>query len=132
MRQNCPTPNALLTVLVVDDDPIMCSCIEESLETLGFKTITVPHGLSAIQLILDKNPEVHLVISDFKMPYLNGVETLTALQALRPGLKTILCSGTTKQECFEEHPLEDCIFLSKPFGIKDLDAAVNLALAYVI
>jgi CheY-like chemotaxis protein len=128
MCQDCPTPNPLLTVLVVDDDPIMCSCIEESLETLGFKTITAPHGLSAIQLMLDKNPDVSLVISDFKMPYLNGVETLTALQALRPGLRTILCSGTTKQECFQEQILDDCIFLSKPFGIKDLDAAVTLAL----
>jgi len=132
MCQNCPNSNALLTVLVVDDDPIMCSCIEESLETLGFKTIAVPHGLSAIQLMLDKNLEVHLVISDFKMPYLNGVETLTALQALRPRLKVILCSGSTKQECFQEQTLEDCVFLPKPFGIKDLDAAVNMALAYAI
>jgi len=128
MRQISPNRFAPLTVLLVEDVPTLRSTIGSMLERLGFQTLIANHGIHAIQLVLNENPIFHLVISDFKMPHMNGVETLKVLQSLRPGLKAILCSGTSEQECFQGQTLEDCVFLSKPFGLKDLDAAVNLAL----
>ena len=128
MCQNNLSRFAPLTVLLVDDDPTLRSTIESMLEMLGFKTVIANHGIHAIQLMLNENPIFHLVISDFKMPHMNGVETLTVLQSLRPGLKSILSSGNTEQECLQGRTLEDCVFLGKPFGLQDLDAAVNLAL----
>jgi len=62
------------------------------------------------------------------MPHLNGVETITVLRALRPGLKVILYSGNSKQECFQGQDLNDFLFLAKPFGLQDLGAAVDQAL----
>jgi DNA-binding NtrC family response regulator len=128
-------PNSLsrfapLTVLFVDDDPTLRSIVRSMLERLGFQTMIADHGVHAIQMVLNENPLFHLVISDFTMPHMNGVETLTVLQSLRPGLKAILCSGNTEQDCMQGKTLKDCVFLAKPFGLQDLDAAVNQVLGF--
>ena len=128
MCQNNLSRFAPLTVLLVDDDPTLRFTIESMLERLGFHTLVANHGIHAIQLVLNETPIFHLVISDFNMPHMNGVETLKVLQSLRPGLKAILCSGNTEQECLQGKTLEDCVFLGKPFGLQELNAAVNLAL----
>lgn len=130
MYQNNSSQFAPLTVLLVDDDPALRSAIGSMLGMLGFQTLIVNHGIQAIQLVLAESPVFHLAISDFKMPHLNGMETLNVLRALRPGLKSILCSGHTEQECFQGLTIEDCVYLGKPFRIQDLAAAVNLALGY--
>ena len=128
MSEHRPNRHSPLRALLVDDDPEVRSVIKDSLETLGFEVLEASNGFQAIQLVLLENPDFHIAVSDFRMPKMNGVETLTALRALRPGLKSILCSGNTEWECLHGQTLQDCVYLGKPFGINDLDAAVNLAL----
>ena len=102
------------------------------LEALGFKVLESCDGENAIHFVEHENPVINLVISDFNMHRLNGVETLTTLSAMRPGLKGILCSSFSEWECLGGKPLDGCIYLSKPFGIRELDAAVHQMLAQAV
>lgn len=125
-----PQPNrhAPLTVLVVDDESAMRSAMKGMLEILGFSVLESCDGMEAVHLVQGDQQELGLVISDFRMPGMNGVDTLTAISGLRPGLKGILCSGTPESECLQGRTLKDCIYLGKPFNIHALDAAVDQAL----
>ena len=125
MREHRPNRHSPLTILLVDDDLDFLSAEKEMLELLGFKVIAAHDGMQALQLVRLENPEFNLVISDFNMPKMDGVETLTTLGVMRPGLKKILCSGNTEGECFKGRTVKDCMYLGKPFGLKELDAAVN-------
>jgi len=98
------------------------------LELLGFKVIAAHDGIQALQLVRLENLEFNLVISDFNMPKMDGVETLMTLGAMRPELKKILCSGDTEGECFQGRTVKDCMYLGKPFGLQELDSAVNRVL----
>lgn len=125
MHPNGPNRHAPLRVLLVEDDGIFRSLGRTMLELLGFEVLDFACGNEAVAFARREKPDVGMVLSDYRMPGMDGVETLAALQELYPGLKVILCSGTPEEECFRGRVLENCIYLGKPFGFQDLDAAVN-------
>lgn len=118
-----------LTVLLVDDEEAMRAIIASMLEMLGFKVLVACDGREALQMGQPGQPEFQLAFCDFRMPGLDGVDTLAALRELHPGLRMILCSGYPPADCLQGRPLGDCVFLGKPFGLKDLTAAVARAMA---
>ena len=124
--------NVPLMVLLVDDEEPFRSIAKTMLTMLGCDVLEAVDGLQAVQMVQKDQPDLGLVISDFRMPGMDGVETLKALGGLRPGLKTILCSGSPEQECLQGRTLENCIYLGKPFGLQELDAAVNRVLDPVV
>jgi two-component system, cell cycle sensor histidine kinase and response regulator CckA len=120
--------HAPLTVLLVDDDPLFLEMGACSLEALGFQVLQARDGIAALAMVQGGAAEFGLVITDFRMPCLDGVETLMALRKLRPGVKAILCSGNTEADCLQGRVLEDGTFLGKPFHLDDLDAAIDRVL----
>jgi len=120
--------HAPLTILLVEDEETLRLTLKDMLESLGFQVIVAYNGNHAIRLVTLTYPEFHLVLSDFRMPGINGVETIAALRKIRPGLKAILCSGTPEQDCLHGLLLNDLIFLGKPHSLQELHAAVNQAL----
>jgi DNA-binding response OmpR family regulator len=125
-----PRPNrhAPLKVLLVDDEEGVRLTVKYMLELLGFEVQVAGTGDQALVLGQEGTLDVKLVISDYMMPGLDGVETLQRLQGSYPGVKSILCSGHPRMDCLKGRTLGNCIYLGKPFGLKDLDAAVDLAL----
>ena len=98
------------------------------LEILGFNVLEFQSGMQAVKIVQLEKPKFHLVISDFRMPGMNGVEMLTTLSKLYPGLRKILCSGTPEGECFHGQAPKDVVFLEKPFSLQGLVSAVVQAL----
>jgi DNA-binding NtrC family response regulator len=121
--------HAPFTVLLVDDEEIMRLTMKDMLENLGFKVIVAETGIQAIRLVQHENPEFHLVISDFRMPHMDGVTALTILREIRPGLKAILCTGTPEWDCLKGENLKEFFYLGKPFDLQGLDEAINQAMA---
>lgn len=119
--------HAPLTVLLVDDEALFRSVARSMLTLLGFDVIEAEDGFKALQWVQQGQP-LGLVLCDFRMPAMDGVATLKALGMLRPGLKAILTSGMSEQDCLQGRTLEHCVYLGKPFGLHDLDAAVNRVL----
>jgi len=115
-------------VLLVDDEEEVRSALRAMLEVLGFEVHEACGGPEAIARVGRGDLRPDLVISDFIMPAMNGVETLGALLGLCPGLRTILCSGTPKEDCLRGSAMGDCAYLAKPFRFRELETLTHRVL----
>jgi serine phosphatase RsbU (regulator of sigma subunit) len=67
------------TILIVDDEPFNIDFLEQELDDLGYRTLSAPNGLEALQLVEEQSPD--LVLLDIMMPGIDGFEVLTRLKA---------------------------------------------------
>lgn len=116
-----------LRVMVVDDMSTSRGLIVQSLEAFGIRSVShAPGGAEALST-LDRAP-VHLVISDFNMP---GMDGLQLLHALRSGDRTrrtgfILITGRAERSIIEKgKALGMNNFLKKPFQPQDLRSCIE-------
>ena len=103
----------MLRVFVVDDDPFVRKMLQRVLEQAGFQVFTAGNGLDALLDFLARPSEVDLLVTDVKMPGIDGT-TLAALMLSRnPELPVLFISGT-----YDTCPMrgdKPFPFLSKPF-----------------
>jgi CheY-like chemotaxis protein len=112
-------------VLVVDDDDGVRQFIAESLELLGYRVLQANGGEEGLRLLDNEKPK--LLIVDYAMTGMTGVDVIKSARRLAPNLPIILATGFADMESVEEViPLEKV--LRKPFRIEDLDKAVREAL----
>lgn len=78
-------------VLLVDDNRSGLQARRAVLEELGYSTDGAPDGASALQLF--SNQHYDLVVTDFRMPDMDGVALIAILRSQRPDLPVILISG---------------------------------------
>jgi nitrogen-specific signal transduction histidine kinase/CheY-like chemotaxis protein len=118
------------TVLLVDDDEIVLGITSAMLSMLGFEVLNARDGVEAVEMFQQRKNQIRFVLTDFAMPRMNGLETLTALRQIAPGIPVILASGFSEEQVMDgthsEHPQA---FLGKPYGFKDLKDAIGWALA---
>ena len=81
------------TVLLVDDDPLIIKLVSSILISGDFKLLVATSGGTALQLSKDFKGEIHLLLSDFQMPEMSGVDLATKMTHARPRLKVLLMSG---------------------------------------
>src|SRR5690349_8095908 len=81
------------TILVVDDDPAILSFVAEVLSDGAHFILTAVDGPSALQVAGSHEGEIHLLLSDFEMRLMSGIELATALSLVRPEIKVLLMSG---------------------------------------
>jgi YesN/AraC family two-component response regulator len=82
----------MATILIIEDDPLVCELIEEILTDAGHRTIlTAEDGVIGMEVARTRNPD--LVITDIVMPNKDGVTVIRELKELNPKIKTIAISG---------------------------------------
>jgi CheY-like chemotaxis protein len=79
-------------VLLVDDDELVRETLIESLSGFGFQIACVEDARAALDYI-DRGKLVDVMVTDFSMPGMNGLDLIRAAQASRPGLAAILLTG---------------------------------------
>jgi DNA-binding response OmpR family regulator len=83
-------------VLLVDDEQRMLSALRRALRREPFDLEVAENGTQALErLALD--PAIDLVISDYKMPGMSGIDLLTRIRATAPETARILLSGWTSE-----------------------------------
>jgi PAS domain S-box-containing protein len=87
-----PRPQSRLTVLVVDDDPLVAMGTVAMLEDLEHEALEASSGVEALA-ILAARPDVDVMITDHAMPGMTGVELAARASALRPSLPVALATG---------------------------------------
>lgn len=108
-----------LTILVVDDQQTIRSLARMALEQWGVGTILeAADGEEALKAILTHKTPIHLIISDYNMPNLNGLSLLRAVRAHGPISKTafIMLTGRADKQMVlsaVEHGVNN--YLVKPF-----------------
>ena len=92
MTQVTPsTPINQVDVLCIDDDEIVLRTLTRLLEVNGLTVIVCDNPQNALTLF--KNHEFGLIISDMRMPVMNGAEFLEKARALAPDTQRILLTG---------------------------------------
>jgi len=118
-----PTPDVRdkKTILVVDDDPVILKTVSGLLGR-DFKVLRAKNGIEALQLSKDSQFEISLLLSDFQMPGMSGVELATQLTAQRPEIKVLLMSGYPAGMLILN---EGWHFLAKPFVPSQLRSLID-------
>jgi two-component system chemotaxis sensor kinase CheA len=112
-------------VLIVDDEELIRSMLEMGLQDMGLKTLVADSGETALE-ILKANPGICLVLSDFRMGGMSGIELCGHLKKTRADLPFILISGfVDKQVALAGLQQGLSGVLEKPFQPADLEAAVR-------
>ena len=89
-----PTREPQKTVLIVDDDALTLSFVAETLAR-EYDVLTASSGEQALQQSKDFKNEIHLLLSDFQMKGMTGIDLATQITAQRPEIKVLLMSGYT-------------------------------------
>lgn len=79
------------SILLVDDNKLGLSARKSVLEELGHHIATASNGADALDQFTDQ--EFDLVVTDYKMPRMDGLELIVKLRKIVPGLPVILISG---------------------------------------
>jgi CheY-like chemotaxis protein len=82
---------ALGSILLVDDNKLGLSARRSVLEELGHRIATASNGVDALEQF--GNRRFDLVITDYKMPRMDGLELIVGLRKIEPDLPVILISG---------------------------------------
>jgi two-component system cell cycle sensor histidine kinase/response regulator CckA len=122
-------PAAGYTVLVVDDEEAVRRLAVRMLTWTGYQAIEARHGREALAALEQHAGPIHLVLTDIKMPGMNGRELGRRVEAQWPGKPILYMSGFAS-EVFQGGLLESgAPFLAKPFTQEDLAAKVRALLA---
>ncbi len=114
------------TILVVDDEPSVRKIIAESLQPLGYKIITAPTGMQALEICHSSAEKIDLLLTDIIMPGMNGRELAKALTRIYPDLKVIYMSGYMDNIITRFDNLEPgSAFISKPILPSALSAKLR-------
>jgi signal transduction histidine kinase len=119
-----PPTGRPLTILLVDDEDIVRTGTAEMIRDLGHKVIEADGGAEALAL-LENGPPPDIVVTDYKMPRMDGAELSRRLQASRPGLPILIITGYTGTTDEVLHLPR----LAKPFGRAEIGAALAAVLA---
>ena len=112
-------------VLIVDDEEFIRDTAQQTLESAGYRAIVAADGEEALDLMGDYSDAVDAVITDLRMPNMNGHELIDVLCERYPSLPIIAASGASDSEA--EEPVEAGArkFLPKPFTAEKLYAALH-------
>lgn len=115
------------SILVIDDDDSLRQVVEYNLGEEGYAVLTAADGTRGLQLFQANN--VDLVLTDVRMPEMDGLELLTRLKAMQPDLPVIVLTAFgTINAAVEAIKLGAFDYLTKPFPRDQLKSAVRKAL----
>ncbi|UGB39201.1 response regulator [Frateuria soli] len=122
-----PSSDTSPHILLVEDEAFLRELVMEGLQDAGFSVLEASDGTSGVQA-LESDQRIDMLLSDIKLPDIDGYQVAEAARTLRPGLKIILMTGYAPSPL--PPTLESVVHrvLQKPFSLETLPAVVNAAL----
>jgi len=108
----------LQTVLVVDDDAMVRSFEAELLSTQGYKVLQAESAAEALRLAGTET--IHLLLTDFLMPDLDGLELTRRFRCVQPETPVLMVSGSLGSTDNRIENLARFELLTKPFELDEL------------
>lgn len=115
-----------LRVMIVDDEPIVGKRLGPALEKSGFEVETFLDPAKALARLKDQDFDI--VVTDFRMEELDGIQVLTHVMESCPHTRVILITGYATVEVAREALVKGAFdFIAKPFKPKELRGVINKA-----
>lgn len=109
-----------MRVLIVDDEPAVCALVTQALAA-NYDVDEASDGTEAMKAVETNPPD--LVITDIRMPHMDGTALLKALRNIAPNLPVIALSGYVDPEDVADYDFDG--FVKKPFELDDFRAIVD-------
>ena len=114
------------TILVVDDEAMQLKALAGFLKNKGFTVEATTSAHNAVQILKDR--PVDLVLTDFKMPEMNGLELLSESKALNPEVDIVMMTAFGSIESAKEALKGGAIdYLTKPVDLLQLELIIKKA-----
>ena len=117
-----------ILIYVVDDESLIGEVVEVVLKLKGFRPRFFSNPEEALQSLANEEEKPVLLLTDFIMSPINGMELIERCKKIQPSLKTVLYSGNVDEDITHYYSVKPDGFLSKPFLPKDLVATVQSVL----
>ncbi len=119
-------PDRTVKILLVDDEPIFTKVVHCILKSLGYHVTSFTNSLDALLAFKENADSFDLVITDFAMPHMTGIQLTEQILQIRNTIPVIMCSGiddSANQLKAKEAGVR--FFLSKPSSYSELASVVR-------
>lgn len=124
------TDTAKSKILLVDDQQDLLETIGLMLKELGHECISCVDPKAALDVIGDQDLEIDLVITDYSMPVISGLDIREFAAKHRPSIPVILSTGYSERVAQDSDSTKaQQYILNKPYSFKELEEVINTALA---
>ncbi len=118
-----------MKILLVDDDSSVRRVLQFKLQKKGYDVETAVDGLNALQTL--KKKSFDLLLSDIRMPKIDGIELLRKAKSIQKNIKVILITAhATVTQAVEAVKLGAFDYITKPFEDEELFKAIEKALEF--
>ena len=112
-------------LFAVDDEPMLLELVALVLEPLGYRVRTFRDPATAVRAFSLASPQPAVVVTDYAMHMMNGMDLIRECRRVNPGQKIILVSGTVDETIYRDSPVKPDNFLAKPYPAKRLAEMVE-------
>lgn len=129
-REEQRTAEALqrATILLVEDEERVREVMELTLSLSGYRVLVASGALEAIEIIESYGDTIHLMVTDFAMPHMNGADLAARLKRARPEARVLYVSGFPLQDVQDfhvKHGSRELEFMQKPFTPEEFEMKVH-------
>jgi signal transduction histidine kinase len=118
--------NDTYTILLVDDEPGIRKVLDITLSHAGFSVCTARDGEEGLHLFKENHPDI--VITDIKMPGIDGIDLLKQIKKTRPDTEVIMITGHGDMDlAVKSLQYEAADFITKPIDDAEIETAVKKA-----
>jgi CheY-like chemotaxis protein len=116
----------LPTILVVDDEPGIRTMIQFELSQQGYDILTAESGAKALEILNGRT--VNLILTDMRMPQMDGLELVSRVRQILPTIPIVLMTGFVEERVRKVQEQKVSGTLNKPFTIDQLAEMVHKVL----
>lgn len=104
-------------IFIVDDEALLGQLAETVLTEAGFRTRTFLDPTDALRAMREDGERPDLLVTDFVMGSMTGLELIEGCKGCHPTLRTILLSGTVNESQVSTYSTQPDLFIPKPYRV---------------
>ncbi len=103
-------------IFAVDDEPLLLELATMVIEPLGFRVEAFRDPIAAVRAFSLANPLPELILADFSMHQMNGLDLIRDVRRIHPQQKILMVSGTVSEDIYKDSPYKPDAFIGKPYS----------------
>jgi DNA-binding response OmpR family regulator len=115
-------------IFLVDDEPALLDLLEVSLQAEGYTLKKFLDPEEALRAFRTARAKPDLLVTDYALPHMNGLDLIERCRAEHPALKAIMVSGSASAEIALGSPVKIDRFVGKPFQPETISGLVRAVL----